>query len=322
MSSGTSTSTSASASKTAMTGIEGKLVWMDGERVPWGEANVHIMTHSLHYGLAVFEGIRCYKTPRGSGCFRLDDHMVRLYRSAKILGMEVPWKIEQLTKAALDLVRENGQEECYLRPLIYFGAGKFGLNNIGAPVRCAIATWKWGAYLGDEGVLKGIRARVSSYTRLHPNVMMTKAKCSGNYANSQLARVEAVRDGFDEAILLDPEGYVIEGSGEYLFIAYGRDVETPPLSSILDGITRDSVMQICAAEGLKVREARMTRDRLYCADEAFFTGTAAEITPIREVDRRSIGTGEPGPLTRELQGLFRRCIMGQDPRFAQWVQYV
>jgi branched-chain amino acid aminotransferase len=312
----------AKAKAASATGVEGKYVWMDGDRVPWAEANVHIMTHSLHYGLAVFEGIRVYKTPRGSGAFRLDDHMVRLYRSAKIVGLDVPWKIEAMTKAALDLVRENGQEECYIRPLIYFGAGKFGLNNIGAPVRSAIATWKWGAYLGEEGLRKGIRARISSYTRLHPNVMMTKAKCSGNYANSQLARVEAVRDGFDEAILLDPEGYVIEGSGENLFIAYGRDLETPPLSSILDGITRDSVLQICAAEGLRVREARMTRDRLYCADEAFFTGTAAEITPIREVDRRTIGTGEPGPMTRQLQDLFRRCILGEDPRFPHWVQYV
>ncbi len=310
------------AAKPGHTGVEGKFVWMDGDKVPWAEANVHIMTHSLHYGLAVFEGIRCYNTPRGPAAFRLDEHMMRLYRSAKICGLEPPYPIADLTAAVLDLLRTNAQPECYIRPIIYFGAGKFGLNNVGAPVRVAIATWKWGAYLGDEGLRRGIRACVSSFTRLHPNVMMTKAKCSGNYANSQMARVEAVRNGFDEAILLDPEGYVIEGSGENIFIVYGRDIDTPPLSSILDGITRDAVLRICEAEGLRVREARMSRDRLYCADEAFFTGTAAEVTPIREVDRRPIGTGEPGPVTRQLQGIFKRAAQGEDKRFANWVQYV
>jgi branched-chain amino acid aminotransferase len=297
-------------------------VWMDGELVPWRDANVHIMTHSLHYGLAVFEGIRCYATKRGPACFRLDDHLVRLYRSAKILGMGVSIPFADLARACLDLVRANEQPECYIRPLIYFGAGKLGLNNIGSPVRCAIMTWKWGSYLGDEGVKSGIRARISSYQRITPNAMMTKAKCTGNYVNSQLARVEAVQDGYDEAILLDHEGYVIEGSGENIFLAFGRDVETPPLSSALDGITRDSVIQILDKEGVKVRETRLSRDRFYCADEVFFTGTAAEITPVREIDRRPIGAGRPGPVTAELQTLFRRVVMGEDERFARWLSYV
>ncbi len=299
-----------------------RYVWMDGEMVPWRDAPVHIMTHSLHYGLAVFEGIRCYQTRRGPACFRLDDHMVRLYRSAKILGMEVPIPIERFTRACVDLVKANGQPECYIRPLIYFGAGKLGLNNIGSPVRCAVITWKWGSYLGDEGVKNGIRARVSSYLRIHPNTLMTKAKCTGNYVNSQLARVEAVRDGFDEAILLDEQGYVIEGSGENIFLAYGREVETPPLSSALDGITRDTAIQILRAEGISVRETRLSRDRFYCADEVWFTGTAAEITPVREIDRRTIGDGKPGPITRELQQLFRRVVTGEDLRFEHWLTYV
>jgi branched-chain amino acid aminotransferase len=299
-----------------------RTVWMDGELVPWREATVHIMTHSLHYGLAVFEGIRVYKTRRGSAAFRLDEHMVRLYRSAKILGMDVPLPIQDLTRACIEVVKANEQDECYIRPLIYFGAGKLGLNNIGSPVRCAVMTWKWGSYLGDEGVKNGIRARISSYQRIHPNTFMTKAKCTGNYVNSQLARVEAVRDGFDEAILLDEQGYVVEGSGENIFLAMGREVETPPLSSALDGITRDSVIRILDAEGIRVRETRLTRDRFYCADEVFFTGTAAEITPVREIDRRTIGEGRPGPLTREIQGLFRKVVSGEDPRFERWLSFL
>ncbi|HVY62252.1 MAG TPA: branched-chain amino acid transaminase [Planctomycetota bacterium] len=299
-----------------------RYIWMDGERVPWRDANVHVMTHSLHYGIAVFEGIRCYATPRGPAIFRLEEHMTRLWRSAKICGMEIPYSRAELARACIDLVRANEQQECYIRPIVFFGAGKFGLNNIGAPVKVAVATWKWGAYLGDEGIRDGIRARVSSFTRIHVNAMMSKAKNSGNYANSQMARVEAVRDGYDEAILLDVEGYVAEGSGENIFVAYGRQLETPPIGNILEGITRDSVLRICEAEGLAVREARMSRDRVYCADEAFFTGTAAEITPIREVDHRQIGEGKPGPVTRELQAIFRRCVLGDDRRFESWLTFV
>ena len=298
-----------------------RYIWMDGQQVPWRDANVHIMTHSLHYGIAVFEGIRCYSTPRGPAIFRLDAHLTRLYRSAKIVGMEIPYSREQLASACLELIRANEQHECYIRPIVYFGAGKFGLNNIGAPVKVAIATWRWGAYLGDEGLRNGIRARISSFTRIHVNAMMTKAKCSGNYANSQMARVEAVRDGFDEAILLDVDGYVAEGSGENIFIAYGRALETPPINNILDGITRDSALRIAEAEGIPVKEARIARDRVYCADEAFFTGTAAEITPIREVDHRPVGDGRPGPVTRDLQAIFRRAVMGEDPRFEKWLTF-
>jgi branched-chain amino acid aminotransferase len=299
-----------------------KYVWMDGELVPWRDANIHIMTHSLHYGLAVFEGIRVYATRRGPACFRLDEHLRRLYRSAKILGMQVGPSIEELTRACIELVKANEQPECYIRPLVYFGAGKLGLNNIGSPVRTAVMTWKWGSYLGDEGVKSGIRARVSSFARMTPNSFMTKAKCTGNYVNSQLARVEAVRDGFDEAILLDHEGYVIEGSGENIFLANGREVETPPLSSALDGITRASVIEILEAEGTRVRETRLSRDRFYCADEVFFTGTAAEITPVREIDRRPIGEGRPGPVTTELQRIFRRVVSGEDARFEKWLTYL
>jgi branched-chain amino acid aminotransferase len=295
---------------------------MDGAQVAWRDANVHVMTHSLHYGIAVFEGIRCYATPRGPAIFRLDEHMTRLFRSAKICGMEIPYSREELSRACVALIRANEQDECYIRPLVYFGAGKFGLNNIGAPVKVAIASWKWGAYLGDEGMKSGIRARVSSFTRSHVNATMSKAKCSGNYANSQMARVEAVRDGYDEAILLDVEGYVAEGSGENIFIAYGRGLETPPAANILEGITRDSILRLCETEGIAVREARMTRDHLYCADEAFFTGTAAEVTPIREVDHRAIGEGRPGPVTRELQAAFRKAALGEDRRFEKWLTFV
>ena len=292
-----------------------RYIWMDGANVPWQDANVHIMTHSLHYGIAVFEGIRAYPTARGPAVFRLEEHMTRLFRSAKIVGMDIPYTREQLSRACLDLVRANEQEECYLRPIVYFGAGKFGLNNIGAPVKVAIATWKWGAYLGDEGLKAGIRARVSSFTRIHVNSMMNAAKNSGNYANSQMARVEAVRDGCDEAILLDAEGYVAEGSGENIFIAYDGRLETPPLGNILEGITRDAVLRIAETEAVPVREARFTRDRLYCADEAFFTGTAAEVTPIREVDHRRVGDGKPGPITSRVQSIFRRAVLGEDRRF-------
>jgi branched-chain amino acid aminotransferase len=300
----------------------GKHIWMDGALVPWADANVHLMTHSLHYGIAVFEGIRCYKTPRGPAVFRLEDHIARLFKSAKIVGMELPYSVDRMCEVCIEVVRANEQEECYLRPIVYFGAGKFGLNNIGAPVKVAVASWKWGAYLGDEGVQRGIRARVSSFTRIHVNSLMNLAKNSGNYANSQMARVEAVRDGFDEAILLDREGYVAEGSGENIFLAVSGHIETPPLGSILEGITRDSVLKIAAAEGISVRETRFARDRLYTADEAFFTGTAAEITPIREIDHRAIGVGKPGPVTLRIQGIFKKAVHGADPRWEDWLSYV
>jgi len=300
----------------------GKHVWMDGALVPWQDANVHVMTHSLHYGIALFEGIRCYKTPRGPAIFRLEEHTARLFRSAKIVGMDVPYTKEQISAACKEVVRANGQEECYLRPILYFGAGRFGLNNIGAPVKASIATWKWGSYLGDEGVKNGIRARVSSFTRIHVNALMNLAKNSGNYANSQMARVEAVKDGCDEAILLDPEGYVAEGSGENIFIGVDGHLETPPLGNILDGITRDTAMKIAAAEGISVRETRFARDRVYSADEAFFTGTAAEVTPIREVDHRAIGTGRPGPMTSKIQAIYKRAVTGLEPRYESWLSYI
>ena len=262
-----------------MDGTPGTRIWMDGTMVDWGEARVHILTHTLHYGLGLFEGIRCYKTPRGPAIFRLPEHVSRLFEGAQIIGMQLPFTEEQITSAIKQTVHENALEECYIRPLVYVGYGKLGLNPLGIPIRVAIAAWPWGAYLGEEGLASGIRVRISSFTRHHPNIMMTKAKVVGNYANSQLAKVEAVQTGYDEALLLDPAGYVAEGSGENVFIVRRGVLKTPPLMSILEGITRASVIELARLEGIPLREEPLSRDELYIADELFFTGTAAEITP-------------------------------------------
>jgi branched-chain amino acid aminotransferase len=305
-----------------MDGTPGTRIWMDGTMVDWGEARVHILTHTLHYGLGLFEGIRCYKTPRGPAIFRLPEHVSRLFEGARIIGMPLPFTEEQITSAIKQTVYENALEECYIRPLVYVGYGKMGLNPLGIPIRVAIAVWPWGAYLGEEGLASGIRVRISSFARHHPNVMMTKAKVVGNYANSQLAKVEAVQTGYDEALLLDPAGYVAEGSGENVFIVRHDILKTPPLMSILEGITRASVVELARLEGIPLREEPLSRDELYIADEIFFTGTAAEITPEREVDKRPIGAGKPGPLTRRLQRQFFDIVHGNDNRFKEWLTYL
>jgi branched-chain amino acid aminotransferase len=305
-----------------MDGAPGTRIWMDGTMVEWGEARVHVLTHTLHYGLGLFEGIRCYKTERGPAIFRLPEHVDRLFEGAHIIGIQIPFSAEQITAAIRQTVRDNALEECYIRPLVYVGYGKLGLNPLGIPIRIAIAAWPWGAYLGEEGLASGIRVRISSFARHHPNIMMTKAKVVGNYANSQLAKVEAIQTGYDEALLLDPAGYVAEGSGENVFMVRNGVLKTPPLMSILGGITRASVVELARLEGLPLREEPLSRDEIYIADELFFTGTAAEITPVREVDKRTIGSGKPGPLTKRLQRQFFDIVHDQDERFKEWLTYV
>ena len=297
-------------------------IWLNGELVDWEKATTHILTHTLHYGLGIFEGIRCYKTDQGPAVFRLQEHIDRLYDSAKITRIPIPYRPEELIEATFDLIRVNALEECYIRPLAFLGYGRMGLNPIGLPVSVAVAVWPWGAYLGEEGLTKGIRAKISSFTRHHPNVMMTKAKVCGNYANSQLAKAEAIENGYDEAIMLDPWGNVAEGTGENIFIVRRGGLKTPPLTAILEGITRDSVIELARTMGVGLREEAFSRDELYAADEAFFTGTAAEITPIREVDGRTIGPGKPGHVTTKLQQSFFDVVTGRDPTHEHWLTYV
>ena len=300
---------------------ESEKIWMDGKFVPWKDAKVHVMVHSLHYGLGVFEGIRCYKGKGGSAIFRLDEHMDRLYDSAHIFQMEVPFTKKELTKAIIETVKVNKLEECYVRPLVYIGYGQMGIN-VSGPINVMIAAWPWGAYLGEDGIKNGIKVRVSSYTRHHVNIAMTRAKVTGAYINSQLAKHEAKANGCDEALLLDPEGYVAEGSGENVFIVRNGIIKTTPLTSILEGITRDSVMELAKELGYDVREERFTRDEVYIADEAFFTGTAAEITPIREVDGRLVSDGKPGPVTRKLQKVFFDIVQGKSSKHKDWLTRV
>ncbi len=289
--------------------------------VPWHEANVHVLTHTLHYGLGVFEGIRCYNSKEnGAAIFRLQEHIDRLFQSAVILGIEVPFSNKEIIDATLSVVRENKLDECYIRPIIFLGDNKMGLNPKGVDVRCAIAAWPWGTYLGKDGLDNGIRARVSSFARHHVNVTMTKAKACGYYINSILASVEAVRDGYDEAILLDPSGYVSEGSGENIFIYSKGKLHTPCLScSSLDGVTRNTVIEICADLGIALEERAITRDELYIAEEVFLSGTAAEITPVREVDNRIIGPGKKGPVTDQIQKTFFEVVCGAHPKFRKWL---
>lgn len=301
---------------------EAKKIWMDGELVNWKDANVHILTHSLHYGLAVFEGIRCYKAKKGSAIFRLKEHLDRLFSGAHICQINIPYSQDELTRAIIDTIKVNGFEECYIRPIVYLGYGAMGIYSKDNPVKVSIATWPWGAYLGDEGLKNGIRVKVSSYTRHHVNAAMTKAKVCGYYANSQFAKREVIALGYDEALLLDTEGYVSEGSGENIFIVRNGIIKTTPLTSILEGITRDSIIKIAVDEGLEVREERFTRDELYISDEAFFSGTAAEITPIREVDNREIGSGRPGPVTKRLQSIFFDVVSGKNNRYPNWLTYL
>ena len=297
-------------------------IWMDGEYVDWDEARVHILTPSLHYGWGVFEGIRAYETAGGgSAVFRLTEHMQRLFRSAKIYHMEPPVSLEGAVKVTKDLVAMNGIPTCYIRPIVYLGYGEIGLNPLTSPVRMAIASWPWGAYLGEESFETGVRVKVSSWRRLDPNIIPPAAKATGQYLNSSLAKAEAVKAGYDEGILLNPNGYVTDGSGENVFLVRDGVLCTPPLAAgCLAGITRASILQIAEDEGIRVREGDLVRTDLYLADEAFFTGTAAEVVPIREVDDRVIG--DPGPITRRLQEVFTAAIRGRDERYRDWLEPV
>ena len=296
-------------------------IWMNGMFVKWDDAKVHILTHSLHYGTAVFEGIRCYKTDAGPAVFRLQEHVNRLFDSAHILQMDIPFTREAVSEAILETIRVNKIDACYIRPLVYIGYGDMGVFPKENPVQLSIAVWPWGSYLGEEGIKNGIRVKISSFVRPHVNATMVRAKTSANYANSLLAKREALNDGYDEALLLDADGYVAEGSGENVFMVRKGLIKTPPLTSILEGITRDTIMQLAAERGMRLVEERITRDELYIADEAFFTGTAAEITPIREVGRRQIGNGRPGPVTLELQAAFFDIVQGRDGRHEDWLTH-
>lgn len=299
-------------------------IWLDGKFVPWHEANVHILTHTLHYGLGVFEGIRCYQTKkRKSAIFRLQEHVDRLFNSAIILGIDIPFFKKEISNTILQVVRENKLDECYIRPIVFLGHNQMGLNPSGVDVRVAIAAWPWGAYLGDDGINKGIRVRISSFTRHHVNITMTRAKACGYYINSILAKAEAVRDGYDEAILLDPQGYVSEGSGENIFLLSKGRLKTPTLScSNLEGITRDSIFDICKHLKIGIEEGCITRDELYIADEVFLTGTAAEITPVREIDNRIIGNGKRGKTTARIQKMFFEIVRGNHTKFKKWLTKV
>jgi branched-chain amino acid aminotransferase len=292
---------------------------MDGNFVNWADASVHVLTHSLHYGLAAFEGIRCYKGRTGSAIFRLPEHVDRLFESAHISMMTMPYDRKQIGDAIVETVRINKLEACYIRPLVYIGYGAMGVYPGDNPIRVAIGAWQWGTYLGEEALTKGIRARISSFTRHHVNVAMTRAKISGHYVNSILAKREAKVDGYDEAILLDPDGYVAEGTGENVFIVRNGQLRTTPLTSILEGITRRSVLELARERNIPVIEERFTRDAMYVADEVFLTGTAAEITPVREIDGRRIGSGVPGPVTCDLQKTFFKIVRGEDRAHEGWL---
>ncbi len=294
-------------------------IWMDGGFVAWDDANVHVLTHTLHYGLGVFEGIRCYKTTKGSAIFRLDEHIKRLFDSAHIFGLEIPFSEEEIKSAIIETVKVNGLKECYIRPLVFIGHGSMGVSPKDNPIRVVIAAWPWGAYLGEDGLTKGIRIKVSSFARHHVNVDMTRAKVCGYYVNSQLAKAEALMCGCDEALLLDTEGYVSEGSGENIFIVRNNQMKTTPLTTVLEGITRDSIMRIAGDIGITLKEERFTRDEVYICDEAFFSGTAAEITPIREVDGRTIGNGLRGAITEKLQSIFFDAVKGKNSRYESWL---
>ena len=296
-------------------------IWMNGELVDWKDAKVHILTHALHYGSGVFEGIRAYDTKKGTHVYRLTEHIMRLMRSAKIYMMDVPYSIEELVQATKEVIKANDLESCYIRPIIYRGYGEMGLFPLQAPVDVAIAVWPWGTYLGDDGIKHGIRAKISSFRRFGPNSMPPAAKATGQYINSSLAKVEAVKAGYEEAILLDDHGNLSEGSGENLFVVRNGVVATPSTScDVLEGITADTVFTICRDEGIPLQQKVMVRSDLYVADEAFLTGTAAEIVPLREVDDRVIG--EPGPITRKIQDIFYGIIKGENEKYGDYLEWV
>jgi branched-chain amino acid aminotransferase len=294
-------------------------IWMDGKFVDWGNATVHILTHTLHYGLGVFEGIRCYETGKGPAIFRLGEHIDRLFNSAHIFLIDIPYSKEEIKDAIVKTVRVNKIKECYIRPLVYIGYGAMGLYPKGNPISVSIAVWSWGTYLGDKGLKNGIKVKTSSFIRNHVNANMTRGKVCGYYVNSQLAKKEAISCGYDEALLLDTEGYVSEGSGENIFILRNGVLKTTPLTSILEGVTRDSIIEIANYADIKIIEKRFTRDELYIADEAFFTGTAAEVAPIRNVDGRVIGNGKPGKITKRLQSIFFDIVKGRNKKYESWL---
>jgi len=295
------------------------VIWLDGEMVDWREAKVHVLTHTLHYGMGVFEGVRAYETAEGPAIFRLQEHTDRLFNSAKILNMDIPFSKEQLNEAQIRAVRENNLNSAYLRPMCFYGSEGMGLRADGLKTHVMVAAWAWGAYLGDDGLNKGIRIKTSSFTRHHVNVTMCKAKANGNYMNSMLALQEALRDGYDEAMLLDVDGFVAEGSGENIFLVRNGVIYTPDLTSALDGITRNTIFHLAQECGLDIVEKRITRDEVYIADEVFFTGSAAEVTPIREVDNRTIGNGGRGPITEKLQSMYFDVVHGRTDAHKEWL---
>lgn len=306
----------------SMSDRDGK-IWMDGQLVEWRDAKIHVLTHTLHYGCGAFEGVRAYKTEKGTAIFRLREHTERLFNSAKILRMDIPFTFEQAMQAQLEVVRVNGFDSCYIRPLVWVGDKKLGVSPRGNTIHLMIAAWPWGAYLGEEGLKKGIRVKTSSYTRHHVNITMVNAKAVSNYTNSILANLEVTADGYDEALLLDPQGFVSEGAGENIFVIRDGVLYTPDLSSgALNGITRKTVFAICEDLGLIIKEKRITRDEVYVADEAFFTGTAAEVTPIRELDGVTLGPGHRGPITERIQTAFFDIVNGRNPKYADWLTLV
>ncbi|KRT55684.1 branched-chain amino acid aminotransferase, group I [endosymbiont of Ridgeia piscesae] len=298
------------------------VIWLDGEMVPWREAKTHVLTHTLHYGMGVFEGVRAYHAEQGTAIFRLEEHTERLFNSAHILGMRMPFDRDTLNAAQRAAVRENNLDSAYVRPMCFYGSEGMGLRADNLKVHVMVAAWEWGAYLGDDGINKGIRIRVSSFTRHHVNATMCRAKANGNYMNSMMALQEALHDGYDEALLLDANGFVMEGSGENIFIVRDGVLHTPDLTSALDGITRKTVIELAGEIGVPVVERRITRDEIYIADEAFFTGTAAEVTPIREVDNRQIGSGSRGPITERLQKMYFDQVHGRRETRPEWLAYV
>ncbi|GAC1420953.1 MAG: branched-chain amino acid transaminase [Burkholderiaceae bacterium] len=305
----------------SMSDRDGK-IWKDGALVEWRDATLHVLTHTLHYGMGVFEGVRAYKTPRGTAIFRLKEHTQRLFNSAKIFQMTIPFDMQTIMDAQREVVRANQLDSCYLRPLVWIGSEKMGISAKGNTIHVAVAAWPWGAYLGEDGLASGIRVKTSSFTRHHVNISLVRAKACGYYINSILANQEALTDGYDEALLLDTEGYVSEGSGENVFIVRNGRIYTPDLASCLDGITRDAALTMARDLGIEVVEKRITRDEMYCADEAFFTGTAAEVTPIRELDNRVIGSGARGPITEKIQAMFFDVVNGVAPEYQHWLTLV
>lgn len=297
-------------------------IWFDNEFVPWREAKVHVLTHTLHYGMGVFEGLRAYKTANGTAVFRLQEHTDRLFNSAKIMRMQIPFTKDEVNRAHIEAVRRNNLDSAYIRPMVFYGAEGMGLRADNLKVHLIVAAWEWGTYLGEEGMNNGIRIKTSSYARHHVNISMCKAKANGHYVNSMLALQEALQDGYDEAMLLDVDGFVAEGSGENIFMVRDGKIYTPELTSALDGITRNTIFALAADSGYQIIEKRITRDEIYVADEVFFTGSAAEVTPVREVDNRSIGNGGRGAITKQLQSAYFDLVAGKNAKYKSWLTLV